>query len=92
MSAVQSVKCLAHRNGVLNTENFDIVDVVIDGKIDANGNKLCSTSSSDEETISSTSSDSLKEDELGLTTRYKNDRSVIIRSCNRIKSHFMPLH
>jgi hypothetical protein len=60
---------------VLKTEDFDIVDVVIDGKIDANGNKLCLTSSSDEETISSTSSGSIKEDdetddELRLKTRY----------------------
>lgn len=69
MSSVQS----AHRNGKIN----DVVDVVIDGKIDANGNKMQCSTSSDEDTISSTSSDSLKEelddsttdDELRLKTR-----------------------
>lgn len=62
---------IAHRNGVLKNEDFGIVDLVIDGKIDANGNKLCSTSSSDEDTTSATSSDSVIEDDEtnGLKTR-----------------------
>lgn len=69
MSSVQSA-CTKHRNG-----KSDVVDVVIDVKIDANGNKLQGSTSSDEDTISSTSTDSLKEesddteDELRLKTR-----------------------
>lgn len=88
MSATQS--CTAHRNGngVLKTEDYD---VVIDGKIDANGNKLCSTSS-DEEIASSTGSDYTKgddetEDELLLKTRYM---MVVLISFNRIKSRLIP--
>lgn len=72
MSSIQSATCIAHRNG----KSEDVVDVVIDGKIDANGNKIQCSTSSDEDTISSTSTDSLKEDlddttddELILKTR-----------------------
>lgn len=74
MSSVQSA-CIAHRNGKTELNGDDVVDVVIDGKIDANGNKI-KFLSSDEDTISSTSStDSMKEesddtdDELILKTR-----------------------
>ena len=76
MSSNQSV-CIANHNGVYEADEFDMREVVIDGKIDANGNKISSTSSSDEETISSTSTgscsmkdDDESDDEMRLKTRY----------------------